>query len=64
MKNVSEWVDTTNNIANQLQHAASLRLNEKVLQAQAEKKGYDQACEDFARAMRQEFSVNQGKGGE
>lgn len=59
MKNVGEWIDTTHDIANRLQHEVSKRLNEKMMQAQAEKKGYDQACEDFARAMREEFSNNQ-----
>ena len=59
MLTVGEWIDVTHEIANDLEHRASMELGKEVAEAQAKHKGYTQACEDFARAMREKISQNQ-----
>jgi hypothetical protein len=55
MKDTGEWIDFTHEIANSLENRASLKLNSDMEKAQAEYKGYVQACEDFAKAMREQI---------
>lgn len=41
-----------NEIANRLQHEATVKYNKQMAEVSAEKEGYIQACEDFARELR------------
>jgi len=60
MLTVGEWVDATNEIADDLEHQSSVKLNKEIATAQARHEGYVQACEDFGRAMRKKISQEQG----
>lgn len=41
-----------NEIADRLQHEVTVKYNKQMEAVSAEKKGYIQACEDFARELR------------
>lgn len=60
MLTVGEWVDATHEIANSMEHQSSVKLNRTIAEANARHEGYVQACEDFAKAMRQKISEEQG----
>lgn len=60
MLTVGEWADKTEEITNELEHNANIKLNKEITQAQAYHDGYVQACEDFSRRIRHEISYNQG----
>ncbi|MFA9464066.1 MAG: hypothetical protein ACERKN_07205 [Velocimicrobium sp.] len=60
MKNITEWVDFTHKTTDDLEHKANEKRAKDIQKAKAYCEGYTQACEDFARVMRQEFSQEQG----
>jgi len=60
MKNITEWVDFTHKTTDDLEHQANEKCAKDIQKAKNYCEGYTQACEDFARSMRQEFLNNQG----
>ncbi len=60
MLTVGEWLDRTEEIANELQHSANNRCAEEIKKANDYRDGYIQACEDFHKQMRYAISQNQG----
>ena len=60
MLTVGEWLDKTEEIANELEKAADTLCTKEINRAKAYREGYIQACEDFNKQIICAISQNQG----